>query len=157
MPSTTTRGVGFLCLLGALAACCSGERPCVSGQMRARPVYFAPEAFCALEAEINGLSHRFAPYQDAMDRCAFPKRVCKRLIRVNEELQHVSAEMISREVAPKSLERQLEHIAADLRWIESNACVPAPPDACAKSPRAMAAALDAQLDAEKKQRRAPGH
>ena len=145
MPSMTTRGVGFLCLLGALAACCSVERPCVSGQVRPRPVYFAPEAFCALEGQIDGLNHRFAPYQDAMDRCAFPARVCKRLIRVNEDLQHVNAGMISREVAPKSIERQLARIASDLEWIESKACVPAPPDACAKSPRAMAAALDAQL------------
>ena len=145
MPSTITRTVGFLCLLGALAACCSDVRPCVSGKVRPRPIYVAPEAFCALEGEIDGLNHRFAPYANAMDHCAFPGRVCKRLIRVNDDLQHVNAEMISREVAPKSIEHQLAHIASDLNWIESKVCVPAPPDACCKSPQTMAASLDAQL------------
>jgi len=145
MPSTTTYGVGFLCLLGALAACCTDARPCVSGKVRPRPIYVAPEAFCALEGEIDGLNHRFAPYTTAMDRCAFPRRVCKRLIQINDDLQHVNAEMISREVAPEKIARQLAHIEMDLRWVESKTCVPAPPDACAKSPRAMAASLDAQL------------
>ncbi len=145
MPSTMTRTVGFLSLLGALAACCSDARPCVSGQVRPRPIYVAPEAFCALEEEIDGLNHRFAPYVSAMDHCAFPRRVCKRLIRVNDDLQHVNAEMISREVAPKNIARQLARIASDLNWIESKTCVPALPDACGKSPRVMAASLDAQL------------
>ena len=145
MPSTSTRTVGFICLVGALAACRSPEQPCVSGQVRPRPIYVSPEAFCGLERQMDGLNHRFAPYGTAMDRYAFPKRVCKRLIQINEDLQHVNAEMISREVAPEKIARQLVHIDVDLSWVESKICVPAPPDACCKSPRAMAAGLDAQL------------
>ena len=151
MPSTSICAVGFLCLLGALAACCSGERPCVSGQVRPRPIYVAPEAFCALERQIDGLNHLFAPYETAMDRCAFPKRVCKRLIQINDDLKHVNAEMISREAAPERVARQLVHIDRNLSWVESKTCVPAPPDACCKSPRAMAASLDAQLAAARAQ------
>ena len=80
-----------------------------------------------------------------MDHCAFPKRVCKRLIQINGDLQHVNAEMISREVAPEKIARQLVRIDEDLRWVESKIGVPVSPDACCKSPRAMAASLDAQL------------
>ena len=150
MPSDITCMVGGLCLLGVLAACCSADRPCVSGQVRPRPVYVAPETFCALERKTDWLNHRFAPYAEAMDRCAFPRRVCKQLIQINEDLQHVNAEIISREVAPEKIERQLTRIASALDWAQSHTCVPAPQDACCKSPRAMAASLDAQRAAARK-------
>jgi len=157
MPSTVARGVGVFCLVGALVACRSPEQPCVSGKMRPRPIHVAPEAFCTLERQIDTLNHRFAPYAAAMDHCVFPRLICKRLIRLNGDLQHVNAEMISQEVAPEKIERQLERIEADLSWLEAKTCVAAPPDQCAKSPRAMAASLDAQLAAANGQKRPQDH
>ena len=79
--------------------------------------------------------------------------MCKRLIQINGNLQHVNAELISREVSPEKIERQLGRIESDLSWVESMTSVPAPPDACCKSPRAMATSLDAQLAASKNQTR----
>ena len=149
MPSPVTRAVGFLCLVGTLVACHSPEQPCISGKVRPRPIYVAPEAFCALEGQIDGLNHRFASYEAAMDRCALPKRVCQRLIQIDNDLQHVNAEMISREVAPEKVARQLVHIEADLSWVKEKIRVVAPPDACCKDGRAMTASLDAQLAAQR--------
>jgi len=121
--------------------------------MRPRPIYVDPEGFCALQREIDCLNHRFAPYEPAMDHCVFPKRICQRLIRVDNDLLHVNAEMISREVAPEKIQRQVNRIDADLSWIEAQTCVAAPPDKCNKSPREMAASLDAQLAAQRGKKR----
>jgi hypothetical protein len=155
MPGTTTRTVGFLCLLGVLGACCTPDRPCVSGQMRPRPVYVAPEAFCALERQIDCFNHRFAPYEAVMDKGIFPKRICKRLIQINEDLQHINAAMISREIAPEKIARQLDRMEADLGWIETQISVPVFPNACCKSPAEMAASLDVQRAAQRGKRAEP--
>ena len=150
-----TRAVGFLSLAAGVAGCCSPQLPCVSGKMRPHPIYVDPEAFCALEQQIDCLNHRFTPYEVAMDRCVLPKRVCKRVIDIDNDLQHANAEMISREVAPEKIVRQLARIESDLSWVEARLCVETPPNACCKSPRAMAASLDAQLAATRNRNRLP--
>ncbi|MCX6967906.1 MAG: hypothetical protein NTZ46_09065 [Verrucomicrobia bacterium] len=153
MQCNITRATGFLLLAAMLTACRSPDRVCVSGQMRPHPIYVAPEAFCALGEEIACLNHRFAPYEVAMDRCVLPKKICNRLIAIDNDLQNLNAAMISREIAPEKMARQLERLEADLSKVEAQLCVVMPPDACCKSPRTMAASLNTQLAAVRRQHR----
>ena len=93
-------------------------------------MYIEPEVFCRLERQVDCLNHRFRPYETAMDRYAFPKPVCKRLIQLDNDLEHVNAELISREVPPEKIQRQIDRIDCDLSWVESVTCVARPPDRC---------------------------
>ncbi|MEI7958999.1 MAG: hypothetical protein WCI40_07805 [Verrucomicrobiota bacterium] len=148
-PSLIPRAMVALCLMAVVAGCCQPRLPCISGQMRPHPIFVDPEGFCALEAEIDCLNHRFAPYEAAMDRCPFPKRVCRRLVKVDNDLQHVSAALISREIAPEKVQRDVDRIEADLAWIASQTSMTAPPNKCCKSRRAMGGSLNAQLAAQR--------
>jgi len=134
MPPAIKRVVGMMFLLAVLAACCPPCRPCVSSGLRSAPIYIEPEAFCRLEWQVDCLNHRFRIYETAMDRYAFPKPICKRLIQVDNDLEHVNAELISREVPPQKVQRQIDRIASDLNWIEASTCVARPPDMCCHSP-----------------------
>jgi len=133
MFSTIIRSVAFIWLLAALSACQSPCRPCISGWTRPAPVFVDPEAFCALERQIDCLNHRFKPYERAMDRCHYPKRVCKRLIKIDNNLQHANAEMLSHEVAPEKMQRQLDHIYRDLQWVEERICPIPPTNYCGRT------------------------
>ena len=136
----------MLCACLALTACHSLRLPCISGLVRPAPIYVDPEGFCALQQEIRCLNHRFAPYQRAMDNCHFPKPVCKRLIRIDDALQHINAAILSREIAPEKIQRQIHWIQRDLSWVEARIGVYPNLDLCCKSPEAMAASLDAWID-----------
>ena len=121
--------------------------------MRPRPIYVDPKSFCALEPQIDSLTHQLAPYEYAMDRYHFPRRVCNQLIQLDIDIQHVNAEMISREVAPEIIQRQIDRIAGDFSWVQAQSCVLESPNHCNKSPQAMAASLDVQLAADRRNKR----
>ena len=97
MSSTITKAVGLICLLAGLAACQSPCLPCVSGRTRPAPIYVDRQGFCSLERQIDCLNHRFKPYEKAMDHCHFPKGVCKRLIKIDNDLQHANAALLQKE------------------------------------------------------------
>ena len=128
------RGLGAACLLMALAACRSPCLPCISGEVRYSPIYVDVEAFGTLTQQINCLNHRMAPLERAMDHRHFPRRLCKRLIQLDDDVQHVRAELLSREVAPEKIQRQIDHIELELDRIETETGTVACPEMCCKSP-----------------------
>lgn len=111
--------MGVACLLLALAGCQTPCLPCISGKMRTTPVYVDPEGYRSLSIQIDNLNHRFSPYQTAMDRLHFPRRICKWLVQIDNDLQHANAVLISREVAPEKIQWQVDRIERNLNKVEA--------------------------------------
>lgn len=134
---------GTLCLLAGCQSHC--PRPCISGETRPHPIYVDPQGFRSLKRQVECLNHRFAPFETAMDRTALPKCLCKRLIRVDNDLQHVNAAVFSREIAPEKIQRQIDRVALELCCIEAETGIAAGRNSCCKSRRTMAGSLEADL------------
>ncbi len=72
-----------------------------------------------LEDRVNAVNHAFYPIGLEIGEYAGPRHTENRLLRLDEKVQHVNAEIILKEVPPEKIQCQLDDIEARISEVKT--------------------------------------
>ena len=117
-PDSIARICTVACLPLAFASCRVDDFAC-NARRNAPAIQPMTAEYRCLKTRVNRLNHEMVPLEDKFDKCAYPKRLLKQIAHLDEDVQHVNAEMVLREVPPERVECQLARIDQRLFRIET--------------------------------------
>jgi len=100
-----------------LFASCADEFGCRRRQIAA-PIFPMTPADLQLRRQINKINHEMSPLDARFDQCAYPRPILKQIAHLDEQVNHVNAELVLREVSPEEMRHQIGFINRQLARVE---------------------------------------